>query len=428
MPNAEALVAGRAVPLRPDHVTLETTDDRSTYATSPCARSSLGKDDTASRASCSTASRFPVGPLDQGFWPDGLYTAPTDEALQYDIEMTKKLGFNMARKHVKVEPERWYYWCRQARPAGLAGHAQRRHATSARDRPISAHAESRSSSCEWPIDRRAPQPPVASSCGCRSTRDGASTTRRAIVEWLKSSTPTPPREQRQRLDRHGRRRRPRHPRYPGPASPQARSEARRGARRVRRPRAAVEGHTWQTQGNWGYRSFTTPAALTEAYVGSARAAPPASARPGSSAAVYTQTTDVEIEVNGLMTYDRGRDQARRRALRAANLGLFTTAADVTHDRRDLTRHAGRRGATSRSAPPADWFAPAFDDAARGRAARADSARPRRPARPSARPGAARTSGFDARSRCPRTISAVAAAVPAASRRGRRDVRQRRAGS
>ena len=54
---------------------------------------------------------FQVGPLDQGWWPDGLYTAPTDEALKYDIEVTKKLGFNMVRKHVKVEPDRWYYWC-----------------------------------------------------------------------------------------------------------------------------------------------------------------------------------------------------------------------------------------------------------------------------------------------------------------------------
>ena len=50
-----------------------------------------------------------LGPLDQGWWPDGLYTAPTDEALQYDLEITKQLGFNMVRKHVKVEPERWYY-------------------------------------------------------------------------------------------------------------------------------------------------------------------------------------------------------------------------------------------------------------------------------------------------------------------------------
>jgi beta-galactosidase/beta-glucuronidase/lysophospholipase L1-like esterase len=53
---------------------------------------------------------FQMGPLDQGFWPDGIYTAPTDEALRFDIETTKALGFNMIRKHIKVEPQRWYYW------------------------------------------------------------------------------------------------------------------------------------------------------------------------------------------------------------------------------------------------------------------------------------------------------------------------------
>ena len=57
------------------------------------------------------APQFMIGPLDQGWWPDGLYTAPTDEALRSDIEVMKKLGFNMGRKHVKVEPARWYYWC-----------------------------------------------------------------------------------------------------------------------------------------------------------------------------------------------------------------------------------------------------------------------------------------------------------------------------
>lgn len=56
---------------------------------------------------------FQFGPLDQGWWPDGLYTAPTDEALCYDIKKTKDLGFNMIRKHVKVEPARWYTYCDQ---------------------------------------------------------------------------------------------------------------------------------------------------------------------------------------------------------------------------------------------------------------------------------------------------------------------------
>ena len=76
-----------------------------------------------------TRSLFQYGPLDQGWWPDGLYTAPTDEALKYDIEMTKKLGMNMARKHVKVEPARWYYWCDKLGLLGVAGHALGRRAT-----------------------------------------------------------------------------------------------------------------------------------------------------------------------------------------------------------------------------------------------------------------------------------------------------------
>lgn len=53
---------------------------------------------------------FLHGPLDQGFWPDGIHTAPTDDALRFDLEKTKQLGFNFVRKHVKVEPARWYYW------------------------------------------------------------------------------------------------------------------------------------------------------------------------------------------------------------------------------------------------------------------------------------------------------------------------------
>ena len=54
---------------------------------------------------------FQMGPLDQGWWPDGLYTAPSDEALLFDIKAMKALGFNMIRKHIKIEPARWYMHC-----------------------------------------------------------------------------------------------------------------------------------------------------------------------------------------------------------------------------------------------------------------------------------------------------------------------------
>ena len=79
---------------------------------SGCAGIALGQDAAGIlRLFLNGAPLFQFGPLDQGWWPDGLYTAPTDAALRYDIEMLKDLGFNMMRKHVKVEPRRFYYWC-----------------------------------------------------------------------------------------------------------------------------------------------------------------------------------------------------------------------------------------------------------------------------------------------------------------------------
>ena len=54
---------------------------------------------------------FQMGPLDQGYWPDGIYTPPTDEAIQWEIQQMKEWGFNMNRHHIKIESDRWYYWC-----------------------------------------------------------------------------------------------------------------------------------------------------------------------------------------------------------------------------------------------------------------------------------------------------------------------------
>ncbi|MFW9972845.1 MAG: glycoside hydrolase family 2 protein, partial [Candidatus Odinarchaeota archaeon] len=73
---------------------------------------SLSKDKNGiKRIELNNKPLFQYGTLDQGYWPDGLYTAPTDTALKYDIEIIKELGFNMIRKHVKIEPARWYYYC-----------------------------------------------------------------------------------------------------------------------------------------------------------------------------------------------------------------------------------------------------------------------------------------------------------------------------
>ena len=71
----------------------------------------MGKVDGVLRPLLNGRFLFQLGTLDQGYWPDGIFTAPTDEALAYDINLAKRAGFNTIRKHIKVEPQRWYYLC-----------------------------------------------------------------------------------------------------------------------------------------------------------------------------------------------------------------------------------------------------------------------------------------------------------------------------
>ena len=88
----------------------ETVDEVKSYAA--MRKFSTARDaDGIVRLQLNNRDLFMFGPLDQGWWPDGLYTAPTDEALEYDVIKTKQWGFNMIRKHVKVEPARWYTHC-----------------------------------------------------------------------------------------------------------------------------------------------------------------------------------------------------------------------------------------------------------------------------------------------------------------------------
>lgn len=86
----------------------ENTDQVSSYF--GMRKISIGKSGDYIRMLLNNQPVFQLGPLDQGFWPEGIYTAPTDEALKSDIETMKAMGFNMVRKHIKVEPARWYYW------------------------------------------------------------------------------------------------------------------------------------------------------------------------------------------------------------------------------------------------------------------------------------------------------------------------------
>ena len=267
---------------------------------------------------------FEFGPLDQGWWPDGLYTAPTDEALRYDIEMTKKFGMNLARKHVKVEPDRWYYWCDklgllvwQDMPNGD------RH-ISPRDPDIKrteASAKDFELELKRLIDGRRNHPSIIMWVPFNEGWGQYDTAR--ITDWVKQYDPS-------RLvintsgwsdrgvgdvnDMHS---------YPGPAAPKAEPNRAIVLGEFGGLGLPISGHTWQAERNWGYRSFTNAPALTEAYVNLIDKLHPLIGSPGLSAAIYTQTTDVEIEVNGLMTYDRALVKMDLNRIAAANRKLYT---------------------------------------------------------------------------------------------------------
>lgn len=330
-------------------------------------KSSLARDDKGVlRLNLNNQPVFQFGPLDQGWWPDGLYTAPTDEALRFDIEMTKKLGFNMARKHVKVEPDRWYYWCDklgllvwQDMPSGFV---ERRRGAGAPPARSPAEGQQFEHELKREIDGRGNHPSIVMWVPFNEGWGQYDTER--VTEWVKQYDPS-------RLvnnasgwtdhkvgdvhDIHV---------YPGPQAP-----------KIEHDRAGVlgefgglglplPGHTWQDKANWGYRSFETSDALTDAYIGLITKLHPLVGEPGLSAAVYTQTTDVEVEVNGLMTYDRARVKMTEAKIRKANLTLYTPAppAPVVKTLMATSHDQAQSWHYTLQAPAGDWFQAAFDDA------------------------------------------------------------------
>ena len=254
---------------------------------------------------------FQFGPLDQGWWPDGLYTAPTDEALVYDLKKTKDFGYNMVRKHVKVEPARWYTHCDQLGlivwqdmpNGGPSPQWQARNYFNGTEVIRSAASEANYRK-EWKeiIDCLYSYPSIAVWVPFNEAWGQFKTPE--IVAWTKEYDPSRlvnPASGGNHytcgdiLDLHH---------YPGPNM------------FLYDPRRAtvlgeyggiglvVEGNTWvNDKKNWGYVKFNTSDEVTNEYIKYGKHLLEL-IRKGFSAAVYTQTTDVEGEINGLMTYDR----------------------------------------------------------------------------------------------------------------------------
>ncbi len=317
---------------------------------------------------------FLLGPLDQGWWPDGLYLAPTDEALRYDIEATKAMGFNTARKHVKIEPARWYYW---ADRLGLIVWQDMPSANTATFNRIidseetidTAVAAQFRQELNAMVDYLRPFPSVVVWTIFNEGWGQHDSTQ--LQTWLMSYDPSrlvggpsgwQDHGHGNLLDIH---------RYPGPAMP----ETIRDRALVLSEYGGIKGqlaseHYWKPDGGWGYGEDTggdTPQSAEQArqrrYAEINEELKPLIAA-GLSAAIYTQTTDVEVEINGLLTYDRAAAKFPPEWLAEQHAPLYRSYRPTT----PRVLLAPGRDAPSRwqytTNPPADgWEKSGFDDSA-----------------------------------------------------------------
>lgn len=293
---------------------------------------------------------FELGALDQGFWPDGVYVAPTDEALQFDLSFLKSAGFNLVRKHVKIEPDRWYYWCDrlgllvwQDMPSGNNATPEGQREFEAELLHMVQDLYDHPSIVLWVLFNEG---------------WGQYDTQR-LTQRLKALDPSRLVDNASGwadahvgdvLDNHT---------YPWPSAPNAEPGRATVLGEYGGLGLIAEGHVWSsTNREWSYRSEPSAQALADSYVLMMREVWNLHQQWGLSAAIFTQTTDVETECNGFLTYDR--------AVAKLSAGFLARANS------QIRQSAGGRvivsDATSGSPvwqytfqkPPGDWFSPHYE--------------------------------------------------------------------
>ena len=298
---------------------------------------SIVKDNTPNRykrMALNNEALFHFGPLDQGWWPDGLYTAPDDEALEWDIIKTKEMGFNMIRKHIKLEPARWYYYCDkhgimvwQDMPC-IGDHSKKQ--MPARDKEIQDAIWNKWSSDSFlgGTDCKIPQEWKDNYYREWTNIINAFKNFQCIVvgvpfneAWGQFDTPAAVRLTRKLdptrlincasggnydlsegeegfgdiLDVHH---------YPCPAMNIFERKFVNVLGEYGGIGLPVDGHTWEIARKWGYGGNKKNSEEVMTQYEDFLDMPKVFVQTGCAAAVYTQTTDVEGEVNGLITYDR----------------------------------------------------------------------------------------------------------------------------
>jgi len=277
------------------------------------------------RVRLNNAAIFQSGVLDQGWWPDGLYTAPTDEALRFDIEKIKDFGFNMIRKHVKIEPARWYHHCDtlgmlvwQDMPSGGRffglGRRSKRVRQDYYNELFRMLEYLRNAPCVvvWV--------PFNEGWGQFETRQ--------VTEQIKARDPT-------RLvdsasgwfDKKTGDIQSSHV-YPGMKMPRIKS----GLRALALSEFGgiglnTAGHVWPSKRYFAYKTVVDSEKFARYYESIMNPVVPL-VENGLSAVIYTQLTDVEREINGLLTYDREVTKLDATIVKAINARLIETGRNA----------------------------------------------------------------------------------------------------
>lgn len=273
---------------------------------------------------------FQMGTLDQGYWPDGIYTAPTDEALKFDIQQHKNLGYNMIRKHIKVEPQRWYYW---ADKIGLLVW---------QDMPLmKLETPSTAARTQFEIELREMIDELRSTTSIVmwvvQNEGWGQYDQARLADYTKALDPT-------RLvnnmsginccgavdggngdvaDWHV---------YVGPGSPEPSASRIAVLGEFGGYGLRYQGHTWNNGPFFSYQELASSAELTSKYVGLVKSTQNLMYNPGLSAAVYTEITDVEGEINGIFTYDRAILKVDANQLRTAHANLINASRQLNNQR------------------------------------------------------------------------------------------------
>ncbi|MFD0022967.1 PA14 domain-containing protein [Streptomyces sp. NPDC058382] len=321
---------GSAVEIRVPHAHLWSADDPHLYQLEVSVGSdrvgsyfgmrsiSVEKVDGTPRTVLNGKPVFLMATLDQGFWPDGLHTAPTDEALAYDLKMHKEMGFNSVRKHIKVEPDRWFYW---ADKLGLMVW-QDMPAMNTVNPSAAARTEYEHEMKEM-IDEHDSHPSVV--MWVTFNEGWGQYDEARIADQAKTWDPT-------RLvnsmsginlgvdggtgdiiDEHG---------YPSPALPKPDGERALISGEYGGLGLGVPGHAWAVQQSY---VAVDPATYTDDYLAKLDEVH-ALACKGGNGAVYTQISDVEGELNGLLTYDRRVVKPDVKRVKAAQQALIRDAS------------------------------------------------------------------------------------------------------